>query len=309
MNDTRRNARNRKLREWCLLWGYPGIVILLISLLISLKVGDDFGKDNFVRLVTFVTVCALLGMVYYLFLSVLADVPHKRRKGQQEDVLSLDSQDADDVPEEATDNAGVGLEKEEQPKEQVIMEDREETPEITDVDVPDDTGLSETDVAPVGGQCPAVSYADLYRQGCDDYYRNLAARKKEQLDMISAYLHYVMAPFISQEELEPFCTEVMSFAVNPGYEPKPWRGLRDTLTSFDVRHLVWNVTSRLGLGRGKPYSVERCISFIRTMFPDLCEGLDPSTLKNLKATSTTDKIHIDMPSSDGFSFHIPKPAE
>lgn len=150
------------------------------------------------------------------------------------------------------------------------------------------------------------STIDLYKKGCDDYYERQAAYKKEQLDKIAEYIHYIMAPFIKQENLECFCNEIMSFAINPDYVPKPFVGLKGTLTSFDIRHLIWNITSRLGLGRGKQYSVELCINFIRTMFPDLCKDLDYSTLKNLRVTSTTDKIHIDEPGNDGISFHIPQ---
>jgi hypothetical protein len=150
------------------------------------------------------------------------------------------------------------------------------------------------------------SMVDVYRQGCDDFYRNQAAHRKEQLDKIMEYLHYTMAPFIEPDDMEVFCAEIMSFAINPAYEPKPFIGLKGTLTSFDVRHLIWNITSRLGLGKGKPYSVEQCINFIRTMFPDLCKDLDNSTLKNLRVTSTSDKIHIDLPGKDGISFHIPQ---
>lgn len=150
------------------------------------------------------------------------------------------------------------------------------------------------------------SMIDLYRQGCDDFYRNQAAHRKEQLDKIVEYLHYTIAPFIKQDDMDTFCAEIMSFAINPAYEPKPFVGLKGTLTSFDVRHLIWNITSRLGLGKGKPYSVELCINFIRTMFPDLCKDLDNSTLKNLRVTSTSDKIHIDLPDKDGISFHIPQ---
>ena len=148
------------------------------------------------------------------------------------------------------------------------------------------------------------SMVDVYRQGCDDFYRNQAAHRKEQLDKIVEYLHFTMAPFIKQDDMETFCAEIMSFAINPTYKPKPFVGLKGTLTSFDVRHLIWNITARLGLGKGKPYSVELCINFIRTMFPDLCKDLDNSTLKNLRVTSTSDKIHIDLPDKDGISFHI-----
>ena len=150
------------------------------------------------------------------------------------------------------------------------------------------------------------SMVDVYRQGCDDFYRNQAAHRKEQLDKIVEYLHFTMAPFIKQDDMETFCAEIMSFAINPTYKPKPFVGLKGTLTSFDVRHLIWNITARLGLGKGKPYSVELCINFIRTMFPDLCKDLDNSILKNLRVTSTSDKIHIDLPDKDGISFHIPQ---
>ena len=304
------NTTKADLRDWCLLWGCPGVVILIISLLISLKVGDDFGQDNYVRLATFLIATALQGMVYYLFMSVLADVPLKWRNRQHDEVLFLPYQEAEVISDTTTDNVNVEHTKECQSEIQTEAEVPCEISEIVDADISDNAALSDTDLSlailsSVPDQCSAPSYTDLYRQGCDDYYKSLAIQKQEQLDAISAYLHYIMAPFIRQEELEAFCSEIMSFAANPGYEPKPWRGLKNTLTSFDVRHLVWNVVSRLGLGKGKPYSVELCIRFIRTMFPDLCESLDPSTLKNLKVASANDKIRIDEAGKDGISFHIP----
>ena len=303
------NTTKADLRDWCLLWGCPGVVVLIISLLISLKVGDDFGQDSYVRLATFLIATALQGMVYYLFMSVLADVPLKWRNRQHDEVLFLPYQEAEVISDTTTDNADIEQPIEHQSKEQTKAEVPCEISETAETVVPNEDGVSEAATAPVVIPCFAPSYTDLYRQGCDDYYKSLAIQKQEQLDAISAYLHYIMAPFIRQEELEAFCSEIMSFAANPDYEPKPWRGLKNTLTSFDVRHLVWNVVSRLGLGKGKPYSVELCIRFIRTMFPDLCESLDPSTLKNLKVASANDKIRIDEAGKDGISFHIPNTVE
>ena len=300
------NTTKADLRDWCLLWGCPGVVILIISLLMSLKVGDDFGQDNYVRLATFLIATALQGMVYYLFMSVLADVPLRWRNRQQDEVLFLPYQEAEVISDTTTDNADIEQPIEHQSEESVKAESLNEISEIEDTAVPNGEDISEAGENPINNQHSAPSYTDLYRRGCDDYYKGLATQKQEQLDAISAYLHYIMAPFIRQEELDAFCSEIMSFAANPDYEPKPWRGLKNTLTSFDIRHLVWNVVSRLGLGKGKPYSVELCIRFIRTMFPDLCESLDPSTLKNLKVASANDKIRIDEAGKDGISFHIPK---
>ena len=88
------------------------------------------------------------------------------------------------------------------------------------------------------------SMVDLYRQGCDDFYRNQAAHRKEQLDKIMEYLHYAMAPFVKQDDMETFCGEIMSFAIDPTYEPKPFVGLKGTLT------IAWNCA----LGSSAPCS-------------------------------------------------------
>ena len=52
------------VRDFCLVWGCPGLVILTISLFVSLKVGNDFGQDNFAKFVTFVISSGLLWTLY-----------------------------------------------------------------------------------------------------------------------------------------------------------------------------------------------------------------------------------------------------
>ena len=153
---------------------------------------------------------------------------------------------------------------------------------------------------------PKLDYLQLHQAGCDAYYQRLSEKKKQELSAITEYVNYIMAPFIAPADMEAFTNEILSFATNADYKPKPWKGLKGTLTSFDVRHLIWNITARLGLGKGKPYSTDICAQFIMTMFPDICEGLDFSTLRNLRVTSQTDKIHLDEPKPDSFDFHIAK---
>ena len=253
-----------------------GIAVLFIAIIPARMVSAIFSLDTTIFIVSLVGFIALLEYVVWCFLngpSVVYD--------------SLKFSKADGLPQ------GSPI-----------------------VDVPIKPTLANTEMDSQGSIEKVVEEAEvnktgnnhlaLYKKGCDDYYQNVAAQKKEQLDIIAAYLHYIMAPFIKQEEMDSFCSEIMSFAINPDYLPKPWKGLKGTLTSFDVRHLIWNIAVRLGLGKGKPYSVETCINFIRTMFPDLCEDLDSSTLKNLRVTSTTEKIHIDGPGNGGISFHIPE---
>lgn len=164
----------------------------------------------------------------------------------------------------------------------------------------------EAETTEVEETVPKLDYLQLHQAGCDAYYQRLSEKKKQEILAITEYVNYIMAPFIAPADMEVFTHEILSFATNAAYKPKPWKGLKGTLTSFDVRHLIWNITARLGLGKGKPYSTDICAQFIMTMFPDICEGLDFSTLRNLRVTSQTDKIHLDEPKPDCFDFHIAK---
>lgn len=251
------------------------IAVLFIAIIPARMVSGIFSQDATIFVVSLIGFCGLLEYVVWCFLSgpsaVYDSFKSSKTDGLLQDTLIVD------VPIEST-SANTEM---------------------------DSQGSIEKIVVKAEENKNESNHLVLYKKGCDDYYQNVAAKKMEQLDIIAAYLHYIMAPFIMQEDMDSFCDEIMSFAINPDHVPKPWKGLKGTLTSFDVRHLIWNIAVRLGLGKGKPYSVEICINFIRTMFPDLCEDLDPSTLKNLRVTSTTEKIHIDEPGNDGISFHIP----
>ncbi len=253
-----------------------GIAVLFIAIIPARMVSGIFSQDTTIFIISLTGFIALLEYVVWCFLNG-PSVVYDSLKFSKADGLLQDSPIVD-VPIKPT---LANTEMDSQESIEKIVEEAE---------------VNKTE----------NNHLALYKKGCDDYYHNVAAQKKEQLDIIAAYLHYIMAPFIKQEEMDSLCSEIMSFAINPDYLPKPWKGLKGSLTSFDVRHLIWNIAVRLGLGKGKPYSVETCINFIRTMFPDLCEDLDSSTLKNLRVTSTTEKIHIDEPGNDGISFHIPE---
>ncbi len=262
------------------------IAVLFIAIIPARIISGIFSQDTSIFYISFVGFVVLLEFLVWCFLSAPLEI-YESRASKKNGIH---------VPEADTANQTLDSMTEKTP----FAEEQKE--------VDNDPEVTETawtiQEAEKKDNNPLSFSIDLYKKGCDDFYRSQSTHKKEQLDRIAEYLHYIMAPFIKQEELEAFCAEIMSFAINPNYEPKPWTGLKGTLTSFDVRHLIWNITARLGLGKGKPYSVELCIRFIRTMFPDLCEDLDSSTLKNLRVTSTSDKIHIDEPGKDGISFHI-----
>ena len=150
-----------------------------------------------------------------------------------------------------------------------------------------------------------------YQQGIDDFYQSQAESQKKKLDTIHEYLLYIMSPFIYEEDMDEFCTDLLRFAMDHNYRPEDeWKRYKTKLSSFDVRHLVWSIATRLGLGKGKVYSNEDCACYIECRFASLCvtasgEPLSHNTLRNLTVTSNSDQIYCDYPGKDGLLFHIP----
>ena len=157
---------------------------------------------------------------------------------------------------------------------------------------------------------PAPS-CSTYQQGIDDFYQSQAENQKKKLDTIHEYLLYIMSTFVYEEDMDEFCTDLLKFATDHNYRPEvEWRRFKTKLSSFDVRHLVWSIATRLGLGKGKVYSNDDCACYIERRFTSLCvtasgEPLSHSTLRNLTVTSNSDQIHCDYPGKDGLLFHIP----
>lgn len=153
--------------------------------------------------------------------------------------------------------------------------------------------------------------SSTYQQGIDDFYQSQAESQKKKLDTIHEYLLYIMSPFVYEEDMDEFCTDLLRFAMDHNYRPEvEWKIYKTKLSSFDVRHLVWSIAIRLGLGKGKVYSNDDCACYIELRFASLCvtasgEPLSHSTLRNLTVTSNSDQIHCDIQGEDGLLFHIP----
>ncbi len=178
--------------------------------------------------------------------------------------------------------------------------------------VTDSKAISE-EANPVNEQStvPTTPASSTYQQGIDDFYQSQAESQKRKLDTIHEYLLYIMSPFVYEEDMDEFCTDLLRFAMDHNYRPEvEWKRYKTKLSSFDVRHLVWNIARRLGLGKGNVFSNDDCACYIERRFASLCkmangEPLSHNTLRNLTVTSNSDQIHCDYPGADGLLFHIP----
>ena len=186
-----------------------------------------------------------------------------------------------------------------------------EAEETEDITIANTKVIEEANSVSEPSTVSVVPASSTYQQGIDDFYQNQAESQKRKLDTIHEYICYIMSPFIYEEDMDEFCTDLLRFAMDHSYRPDvEWKRYKTKLSSFDVRHLVWNIARRLGLGKGNVFSNDDCACYIERRFASLCkmangEPLSHNTLRNLTVTSNSDQIHCDYPGKDGLLFHIP----
>ncbi len=282
------------VRDYCLVWGCPGLVILTISLFVSLKVGNDFGQDNFAKFVTFIISSGLLGTVYYLLQSVLVEVPLKLQKRPSKETMLLADQETGVVPEDTTGNVSIEqvqeclteelLQPDESAQEPLSEEQQEPTAEISD----------STDMS--------SEQSDLYAQRCKEYQREQEQRRQNTIAAIMEYVTHTMSPYIyDNEELEKLCDAIKKWADDWRHIPVPIR-LKSTLTTLDLRHFVWNIAERLG--SKKDYTGEVRAIFIKRMFPDVMRDIELDSIRNFKFQPDTGNIVIDELDKGDYHFHF-----
>lgn len=302
MNNVKCKTENMAVRVYCLVWGCPGLVILIISLFVSLKVGNDFGQDNFAKFVTFVISSGLLGTVYYLFQSVLAEVSLRLQNGQHEGTILLTDQEAEAVTEDSTDNDIIEqvqecraevLPQTESAQEHLSKELQESTIEISDSAEPT---KEIADTIETSSEQP-----DLYAQRCKEYQREQEQRRQNTIDAIMGYVTHTMSPYIyDNDELEKLLDAIRKWADDWQHIPVPIR-LKSTLTTLDLRHFVWNIAERLG--SKKDYSGRVRADFIKRMFPDVMRDIEQDSIRNFKFQPDTGNIVIDEPDKGDYHFH------
>jgi len=264
-------------------------------------VGNDFGQDNFAKLITFLISSGLLGTVYYLFQSVLAEVPLRLQNRQREGSTFLTDQEAE--TEVSTSNDII---------EQVQECLAEMPPQIESAQEPLSEELEEPSVEISDSAEPAKEVADtietsseqpdLYAQRCKEYQREQEQRRQNTINAIMEYVTHTMSPYIyDNEELEKLCDAIRKWADDWQHTPVPIR-LKSTLTTLDLRHFVWNIAERLG--SKKDYTGEVRAIFIKRMFPDVMKDIELDSIRNFKFQPDTGNIVIDEPDKGDYHFHF-----
>ena len=160
---------------------------------------------------------------------------------------------------------------------------------------------------PATEQEQPLSQTESAQYSHEDYAKSVEAQEKEAQEIkekrtraVLDYVHRTMSRFLYEEDLYKVIEAVKEWSNDTKYTPTAINRFKETVENIPLRHFVWNIAERLGK---RDYTMAMRIAFVKALFPKPFEGLDYSTLKNLKAPCSNDMIPIDEPANGGHDFH------
>ncbi len=289
--------------EWISTRILPGVAVLLLSIPLcqwaDSILPDDIVPVGIIYMMSVIVLWSMYMTVQYAFVGIA-----QTRKTKDKASINNNNSHEEDVQTPVFLLEAMPIINESENIDTICEVETSE--EINETEIVEDVCAEDTEVLAKDNHASAT-----YQQGIDDFYQSQAESQKRKLDTIHEYLLYIMSPFVYEEDMDEFCTDLLRFAMDHNYRPEvEWKRYKTKLSSFDVRHLVWSIATRLGLGKGKVYSNDDCACYIERRFASLCvtasgEPLSHSTLRNLTVTSNSDQIHCDIQREDGLLFHIP----
>ena len=159
---------------------------------------------------------------------------------------------------------------------------------------------NDKDINPVNLVAESVvkqDYMDNYEERVAEVERKKSERQADIKRVIHEYTTFVMAEFLSKENLEILHENIEYFAHGQSELYKPIRSRLDNpLRSIDLMHFVWNIGERLNISL-----IDRA-TFIHTMFThELKDASIKYLAKNLR-TSGVCKIALDIPKIGDYHF-------
>lgn len=286
-----RQTKSDTFLDVSLFYGLPGIAILAVSVMVSVKVGSDFGGDGMVRTSTFLGCNLLLWLSYYtIFISMPESLAQSFGK-RDKTVVSFDITEPTCITEaQVSEKSIIAAEPGKE-----YLEPVAEKPSTDDVPISKDAPVVEPSVLPI----VKLDYHAI----CLEYEQRQTAERTELIEDIIEYVGRTMAPFVSETNMIRLCEEIRCWCSNPQHEPSEIY-LRDKLSTNDLCHFIWNIGARLGRNNG--YSGECRAKFVKRMFALSLADVELPSLKNMTKRTSADRIPLDEPTPGSLKFHYPK---
>lgn len=272
----RATAERKDLHEKCLIWVFPSIVICIISLFVSIKIGYSFGHCGFVEFLTFLICCTFLFLLYWQLFQVLPQDIYNFIVGKKKTQSQKTNSDIYEITIP-------------QP---IITEESIETMKV------DNTVESPLVIEQPASNC----IQSIYERRRLAHQEKQSRQREEMLQNVNAYILEVISPFADMGTISAIQGEVLEWANDRNHRPQPIHVSTD-LTTLDLRHFIWNIAERLQLF-GADYSCSVRGTFIKCMFPDICRNAEAEYLgKNLTHKPNEGFIRLDKPDRGMFLFH------
>ena len=314
-NLQKQTTEGTTLREYCLTWGFPCIIMLIISLLSAITIGAQFEDSLFVKLCVFTISLLLQLLLYYtlcqqLPLGIYNAYKSTIIKRQKEKALEQKSKEQPTVAEtnaavptpEPKEEATPAPSKEAEENEQETADntpEKAETEAETEVQDTAQPTAEEKPAPPIVVAIPELS-SEEYKKRNEEYINKLKEEKTKLVAEIIGYVQYTMACFMDEQNLDAFCKDILGWTENPEFKPQPAK-TKMRLTSLEVRHFVWNIGERLGKANG--YNGTARLNFVKALFPDVLEGIEDETILNFTVDPDKGRIKLDRPENGSYKFH------
>ena len=263
--------------EQCIAWGFPGVVICSVSLLVAMSIGKDFSDSSVVEVIVFLTSNLFLWLLY---VSVFQFLP--------QDVFA-------------------SWAKKKRSDEPMLPAIQEEDGKATDTRDTPERLINPT----ISASCTPLTASDIhaiYEQRNRQRQSALLQRRERILTSIRSYILETMSPFVDMETLRIIQEDVMAWADDREHKPVAVDA-GNGWTTLDCRHFIWNITARLRL-LGGDYPVFSQGLFIKRMFPAVCKDAEAEYLgKNLTIKPNEGFVRIDRPDKDDWRFCFEKDKE
>lgn len=286
--------------EWCLVWGFPCTIMLVVSTLAALRIGTQLDGSPSIELCVFTISFTLLVMVYYTVfqymitsigcmfkVSVTLPKPFCKYGHAVEGAVTLESKDCKvSLASLASKETAEPMQPEESVQPMQTIE------KVT----------HEQCVIRKEAKIPVLS-SEAYTQRNEEYMAELEAERSRVLAAIIEYVHYTMSCFMKEEDMPSFCQEIVKWADDPYYAPKS-ANLKVKLSTIELRHFIWNIGERLGRENG--YDGYARALFAMSLFPLEFTGIEIDTVKNFTVEPRKGRIKLDRPDPDSYEFHYPR---
>lgn len=288
-NTSLTTSSDSQLRVKCLSWGFPCVIILIISLLAALRIGAGFEQRTFASCISFVVCTMLLGLIYYVIfqslpISIYGMLIRKRQHKEETTINDKEAITDNPTPSEVL-NAVEKIEEIKKSEAEVL--EKEQICNVTS----EETAESQAFSSPIFNQ-------EYYNNRRQLFLQQQEEERQAKISCIMDYTRHIMSAIMSMDEIDLLCIEVRNWTDNAKYEPSTVHMLSDAI-KLDAKHYVWNIAERLG---GEHAKICNRSPFIKALFNDMFRNNDLSSLKNLTVKPNEGTIKIDEPMKGSYLF-------